>query len=163
MRGDFYFESSRLDAHDHVTVGTMSSGAIIVFNDPRRFGQMDIIEAGGLDHRSRPEVTWSGAARSRGSTRRLSRTILKGKKTTLKAALSDQRVVAGLGEHLCVRGAPSCGPVTKAALRVDACHRNGRASTRSQGAGRCDSSRADGGDREQESISRQRSLSRLRS
>ena len=47
IQGSFYFERSRLDAHDHVLF-TMSSGATIVFNDPRRFGLMSIVPAGEL-------------------------------------------------------------------------------------------------------------------
>jgi formamidopyrimidine-DNA glycosylase len=35
------------DPHDHV-VFHMSSGNAVVFNDPRRFGVMDLIRPGGL-------------------------------------------------------------------------------------------------------------------
>jgi len=95
VRGDFYFERNRLDAHDHVLL-TMSSGAIIVFNDPRRFGQMDIIEAGGLTI-NRALKSLGPEPLDRGFNATTLAHALKGKKTTLKAALSDQRVVAGLG------------------------------------------------------------------
>ncbi len=88
-------ESSRLDAHDHVLF-TMSSGVTIVFNDPRRFGQMDIIEAGTLaSNRVLKSLGPEPLDRSFNAT--ILARALKGKKTTLKAALSDQRVVAGLG------------------------------------------------------------------
>ena len=95
VQGDFYFERSRLDAHDHVLL-TMSSGATIVFNDPRRFGQMDIIEAGGLTI-NRALKSLGPEPLDRGFNATTLAHALKGKKTTLKAALSDQRVVAGLG------------------------------------------------------------------
>src|SRR5215213_4093904 len=36
-------------AHDHV-IFHLSSGKVVVFNDPRRFGVMDLIPAGGLEH-----------------------------------------------------------------------------------------------------------------
>ena len=74
----------------------MSSGSAVVFNDPRRFGFMKILgrraiggdaALGGLG----PEPLdrgFNGAV--------LARTLGK-RKTSLKAALSDQRVVAGLG------------------------------------------------------------------
>src|SRR5262245_19566254 len=95
VQGDFYFERSRLDAHDHVLF-TMSSGATIVFNDPRRFGQMDIVPAGELTgNRSLTSLGPEPLDRDFNATA-LAR-ALKGKRTTLKAALSDQRVVAGLG------------------------------------------------------------------
>ena len=40
--------------HDHV-VFHMSSGAIVTFNDPRRFGFMDLVPAGQLAQSSRPQ------------------------------------------------------------------------------------------------------------
>lgn len=95
VQGDFYYERSRLDAHDHVLF-TMSSGAIIVFNDPRRFGQMDIIRAGTQDS-NRALKALGPEPLDRGFNAATLARALKGKKTTLKAALSDQRVVAGLG------------------------------------------------------------------
>ena len=95
VQGDFYFERSRLHAHDHVLF-TLSSGATIVFNDPRRFGQMDIISADQpASNRALMSLGPEPLDRSFNATT-LAR-ALKGKKTTLKAALSDQRVVAGLG------------------------------------------------------------------
>jgi len=84
-----------LDTHDHV-VFYMSSGVAVVFNDPRRFGIMELVPAGQL-HRHPvlsklgPEPLsreFDGAALAR---------ACRGKKTPLKAALLDQRVVAGLG------------------------------------------------------------------
>jgi formamidopyrimidine-DNA glycosylase len=84
-----------IGAHDHV-VFYLSSGKVVVFNDPRRFGVMDLIPAGGLEHhptlsRLGPEPLsdeFDAAALARACT---------GKKVSLKAALLDQRVVAGLG------------------------------------------------------------------
>jgi len=95
VQGDFYYERGRLDAHDHVLF-TMSSGATIVFNDPRRFGQMDIIGAGDLAS-NRALKALGPEPLDRGFNATMLARALKGKKTTLKAALLDQRVVAGLG------------------------------------------------------------------
>lgn len=83
------------DRHDHV-VFRMTSGAAIVFNDPRRFGFMNVVSRDALDEKRSvgalgPEPlspAFDGAALAR---------ACRGKKTSLKAALSDQRVVAGLG------------------------------------------------------------------
>ena len=95
LQGGFYFERSRLDAHDHVLF-TMSSGAIVVFNDPRRFGVMSIVDAGA--HDTYPSLRMLGPEPLEpGFTATMLARALKGKKTSLKAALSDQRVVAGLG------------------------------------------------------------------
>jgi formamidopyrimidine-DNA glycosylase len=74
----------------------MSSGADIVFNDPRRFGYMKIIARGAIDEEPLlrglgPEPL--GNAFDAGMLAR----SCAGKKTSLKAALLDQRVVAGLG------------------------------------------------------------------
>ncbi|HZM95354.1 MAG TPA: bifunctional DNA-formamidopyrimidine glycosylase/DNA-(apurinic or apyrimidinic site) lyase [Vicinamibacterales bacterium] len=95
IQGSFYFERSRLDAHDHVLF-TMSSGATIVFNDPRRFGLMSIVPAGELTNDRALKVLGPEPLDKAFNTISLAR-ALKGKKTSLKAALSDQRVVAGLG------------------------------------------------------------------
>ena len=93
--GNYYHERARHAAHDHV-VFHMSSGAIVTFNDPRRFGSMKIVPRAELDaepliRRLGPEPL--GNAFDAGELAR----ACKGKKTSLKAALSDQRVVAGLG------------------------------------------------------------------
>jgi len=83
------------EPHDHV-VFHMSSGRAVVFNDPRRFGVMDLVATGRLDEHPAlsglgPEPLsddFAAAALAR---------ACRGKKTSLKAALLDQRVVAGLG------------------------------------------------------------------
>jgi formamidopyrimidine-DNA glycosylase len=88
-------ESSRSTTHDHV-VFHMSSGAIITFTDPRRFGVMDLLTPETLASHLvllalGPEPLSAGfdaAALAR---------ACRGRKTSLKAALLDQRVVAGLG------------------------------------------------------------------
>ena len=99
MSGSFEVDVDRREPedarHDHV-VFHMSSRAVITFNDPRRFGFMDLLAADALAthpilSRLGPEplsATFSAAA--------LAKTC-QGKKTSLKAALLDQRVVAGLG------------------------------------------------------------------
>jgi formamidopyrimidine-DNA glycosylase len=93
--GNYYHERSQHVAHDHV-VFHMSSGAVITFNDPRRFGSMKIVPRKDLDaepllNRLGPEPL--GNEFGAGMLAR----ACTGKKTSLKAALLDQRVVAGLG------------------------------------------------------------------
>jgi formamidopyrimidine-DNA glycosylase len=83
------------DPHDHVLF-EMSSGAVIAFNDPRRFGVMDLVPRGGAERhaalgRMGPEplsADFDGTALA---------TACAGKRVALKLALLDQRVVAGLG------------------------------------------------------------------
>src|SRR4030088_3086735 len=93
--GKFHHARAEDRAHDHVLFH-MSSGAAIVFNDPRRFGYMKIIARTALDDEPllrglgpEPLGNEFDAAMLAGSC--------ANKKTSLKAALLDQRVVAGLG------------------------------------------------------------------
>jgi formamidopyrimidine-DNA glycosylase len=104
MSGSFRIEQARepiqgacakSSSHDHVTF-ELSTGARIVYNDPRRFGFMQLIP--------RPEFAahplfrnigieplggeFDGAALAR---------LFAGKTTSLKAALLDQTLIAGLG------------------------------------------------------------------
>jgi formamidopyrimidine-DNA glycosylase len=81
--------------HDHV-VFSMSSEATVLFNDPRRFGFMDLVPAGRLE--AHPTLSRLGqeplAASFDGAALAAA---CRGKKVPLKVALMDQRVVAGLG------------------------------------------------------------------
>jgi len=85
--------SNSAGPHDHVVFG-MSSGATITYNDPRRFGVMDLVPTRSLDHhlsRIGPEPLsseFNAASLAKACA---------GRRTSLKAALLDQRVVAGLG------------------------------------------------------------------
>jgi formamidopyrimidine-DNA glycosylase len=95
VAGRFYHPRSALRAHDHV-VFHLSSGAVVIFNDPRRFGLMDLMprsEAGGSRHFKALGLEPLGNEMSGAALARL----LAGRKAPLKAALMDQRLVAGLG------------------------------------------------------------------
>jgi formamidopyrimidine-DNA glycosylase len=83
------------DPHDHV-VFHMSSGKVVVFNDPRRFGLMDLIPAGHLERRGVLTRLGPEPLSDDFDAARLAKAC-RGKKTSLKAALLDQRIVAGLG------------------------------------------------------------------
>jgi formamidopyrimidine-DNA glycosylase len=83
------------DPHDHV-VFELSTGVVAIFNDPRRFGVMDVVgaELTGTDRGLQalgpepldPAFDATVLARA-----------CAGKRTALKVALLDQRIVAGLG------------------------------------------------------------------
>ena len=83
------------EKHDHVEIVT-DDGTVLRFNDPRRFGLMALIaEEKIATHKwfaaLGPEplaAAFDGAALA---------SRLAGRKTSLKAALMDQRIVAGLG------------------------------------------------------------------
>src|SRR5664280_2596107 len=91
----YYHERSKSTAHDHV-VFHMSNGATVTFNDPRRFGSMKLVARTKLD--SEPLLRGLGPEPlgNEFDAAMLAKACTA-KKTSLKAALSDQRVVAGLG------------------------------------------------------------------
>lgn len=102
MSGRFIIDNSdtaqfvhehKADPKHHHVVFEMDNGATITFNDPRRFGFMELAAKGEdyrLDHIG-PEPL------SNSFNGPILRAALKGKKSKIKAALLDQRVVAGLG------------------------------------------------------------------
>jgi formamidopyrimidine-DNA glycosylase len=93
--GAFQRSLSELRAHDHV-VFHMSSGASIVFNDPRRFGYMKIIARQAIEDEPLLRGLGPEPLGNEFDASMLARSCAN-KKTSLKAALLDQRVVAGLG------------------------------------------------------------------
>ena len=93
--GKFHHAHPAPETHDHV-VFDMESGARITFNDPRRFGAMDLIVNGAdanhpLLAKLGPEPLGNGFHED------YLVAALRGKKTPVKTALLDQRIVAGLG------------------------------------------------------------------
>ncbi|MBI5323366.1 bifunctional DNA-formamidopyrimidine glycosylase/DNA-(apurinic or apyrimidinic site) lyase [Bradyrhizobium sp.] len=93
--GEFHYPRSEDRAHDHV-VFHMSSGASVVFNDPRRFGYMKIIARNELEDEPLLAGLGPEPLGNEFDADMLARAC-HNKKTSLKAALLDQRVVAGLG------------------------------------------------------------------
>jgi formamidopyrimidine-DNA glycosylase len=93
--GKFHHPRNEDRAHDHV-VFHMSSGAAVVFNDPRRFGYMKIIARHALDQEPLLSGLGPEPLGNEFDAAMLARACAN-KKTSLKAALLDQRVVAGLG------------------------------------------------------------------
>ncbi|WP_036290070.1 bifunctional DNA-formamidopyrimidine glycosylase/DNA-(apurinic or apyrimidinic site) lyase [Methylosinus sp. PW1] len=93
--GAYHRAVSTKPAHDHV-VFRFTSGASVTYNDPRRFGFMLLVPRGemathplfdglGVEPLG-PELTPQRLAEE-----------LRGRKAPLKAALLDQRIIAGLG------------------------------------------------------------------
>jgi len=81
--------------HDHVLF-TTDDGAEIRYNDPRRFGLMDLAPANGLDsHRLFGHLGVDPLGES--FTPAFLHAALKGRTTTIKTALLDQRIVVGVG------------------------------------------------------------------
>ena len=97
--GEFHYEKTRIKAHDHVIfhLSTKSGrSAKVIYNDPRRFGFMLMTPRSELD--AHPTFVGMGPEPVGNS---LSAEVLAeklaGKKAPLKAALLDQRIIAGLG------------------------------------------------------------------
>jgi formamidopyrimidine-DNA glycosylase len=82
-------------AHDHVLLH-LSSGATVVYNDPRRFGVMDLVAAADLA-RYRPLAALGPEPFDAAFDARQLARACAGRRTSIKAALLDQRVIAGLG------------------------------------------------------------------
>jgi formamidopyrimidine-DNA glycosylase len=93
--GEFHHPRAEDRTHDHI-VFHMSSGARIAFNDPRRFGLMLLVPRTELaDHPLMKQVGPEPLGNAFDAA--MLAAACRGKKTSLKAALSDQKVVAGLG------------------------------------------------------------------
>lgn len=93
--GAFHSEHSLPEKHDHVVL-EMEQGARVVFNDPRRFGAMDLadtsqIEAHWLLRDIGPEPLGNAFNEAYLADKLLGRNV------PMKTALLDQKIVAGLG------------------------------------------------------------------
>jgi formamidopyrimidine-DNA glycosylase len=95
MSGQFRMMPAQADAHDHV-VFEMSNGKVLAFNDPRRFGLMLLLSANEYtSHKSLARLGPEPLAKTFDAT--VLAVALAHRRTSLKIALSDQRVVGGLG------------------------------------------------------------------
>lgn len=97
--GEFYYLQGADKAgdgpHDHV-VFTLDDGIKLVYTDPRRFGMMDLCRESELgNHRLLASIGIEPLGNELNAA--YLHEALKGRKTPLKAALLDQRIIAGLG------------------------------------------------------------------
>jgi formamidopyrimidine-DNA glycosylase len=74
----------------------MSNGETVTFNDPRRFGSMKLVPRAKIDQEPLLRSIGPEPLGNEFDAAMLAKACA-GKKTSLKAALLDQRVVAGLG------------------------------------------------------------------
>ena len=104
MSGSFRIQDAAVGAfyhprgdptHDHIAFA-FEGGAHVVYNDPRRFGFMDLVDTATLD--ARPPFAQLGIEPLSDAFSATSlAAALEGARTPLKAALLDQRRIAGLG------------------------------------------------------------------
>jgi formamidopyrimidine-DNA glycosylase len=81
--------------HDHFVL-TLESGVRIAYNDPRRFGMIFIVPEEGLE--KHPAFSHLGPEPlGNGFSGPVLATKLKNKKTSIKQALLDQKIVVGVG------------------------------------------------------------------
>ncbi len=113
--GDHHHDLPVPEKHDHVVLD-MESGARITFNDARRFGAMDLFrDAHPLLAALGPEPFGNSFNAQYLATR------LAGRNMPIKAALLDQRIVAGLGNiYVCEALWRSGISPTRAAGRIGA-------------------------------------------
>lgn len=95
MSGRWRIDPGQIGTHDHLILHT-GAGHVLALNDPRRFGSIDLVRSDAWQAyapftRMGPEPLGTGF-----DTDALA-AALKGKATSIKAALLDQRIVAGLG------------------------------------------------------------------
>lgn len=94
-QGNFVHDHPPIEKHDHV-IFSMENGARITFNDPRRFGAMDLLDTQmGDSHpllRNIGPEPFGNAFHEEYLVK-----ILKMKNSPIKSVLLDQRVIAGLG------------------------------------------------------------------
>jgi formamidopyrimidine-DNA glycosylase len=88
-------EGAGTGKHDHVVFET-DAPARIVFNDHRRFGLMTLVDTAGLDQDKLFKAIGIEPLSDKFNTAYLAK-VLDGKKTPIKSALLDQRLIAGLG------------------------------------------------------------------
>ena len=97
--GKFYFETAAgaggEGRHDHVVL-TLDNGVRVVYTDPRRFGLMDLFpEADAAAHKLLKGIGVEPLGNELNADYLAGH--FRGKAAPLKAALLDQRIIAGLG------------------------------------------------------------------
>lgn len=93
--GQFVREHPMAEKHDHV-VFHMANGARITFNDPRRFGAMDLLDtATAAQHKLLAVLGPEPLGNDFHEAHLIA--AFKGRNTPVKSALLDQRIIAGLG------------------------------------------------------------------
>jgi formamidopyrimidine-DNA glycosylase len=93
--GQYVYEHGKDARHDHLVL-TMSGGAVVTYNDARRFGYMTLIP----EHELASDAFFAGLGVEPLSDDLSGAYLAKralGRKVDLKAFLMDQRIVAGLG------------------------------------------------------------------
>ena len=125
MSGSFVVTKSQGYApktHDHVLIA-LADGLLIVFNDPRRFGMMDVIAKGG--EAAHPLLAYLGPEPlSDDFSVDYLKNQLKKRKAPIKPVLMDQKLVVGVGNIYASESLFLCGihpflPAIKVAAKAE--------------------------------------------
>ena len=95
MSGRWRIDPTEVGAHDHLLIET-GNGHLLSLNDPRRFGSLDLVRTDGSPTYG-PFTRMGPEPLGPEFSANYLVQALKGKATSIKAALLDQRIVAGLG------------------------------------------------------------------
>ena len=93
-QGRFVHEHPAVEKHDHV-VFDMGSGARITYNDPRRFGAMDLLATDSLEESPLIKALGPEPLGNKFNAQYLY-TAIHNRNSPMKSVLLDQKVVAGL-------------------------------------------------------------------
>lgn len=95
MSGRWRIDPASIGTHDHLVIET-GSGHVLALNDPRRFGSLDLVRTEAWESYEPFTRLGPEPLNPEFDGRYLAR-VLDGKAAPIKAALLDQRIVAGLG------------------------------------------------------------------
>jgi formamidopyrimidine-DNA glycosylase len=93
--GRFHHERSKDPKHDHVVL-ILDNGWVVTYNDPRRFGFMDLAPTETLEQHPRMRGLGVEPLAPEFDAARLA-ALFAGSRAPLKSALLDQKRIAGLG------------------------------------------------------------------
>ena len=93
--GKFHHERSKDPKHDHVVL-VLDNGWVVTYNDPRRFGFMDLAPTEALERHPRMRGLGTEPLAPEFDAAQLA-ALFVGSRAPLKSALLDQKRIAGLG------------------------------------------------------------------
>lgn len=125
--GGFHHDPAGGDRHDHVVI-VLEDGMSVVFNDPRRFGVIDLAATVGLEAHPLLAAIGPEPLGNRFDGAYL-RAALAARRGPVKTALLDQKLVAGIGNIYACEALHAAGISPRrradriAAVRVERCVR----------------------------------------
>ena len=93
--GNYFYESAQASNHDHV-IFALDDGTVITYNDPRRFGAMDLTKTDDLNNHKFLQKLGPEPLGNNFNSDYLKIKLSK-KESPIKSVLLDQSIVAGLG------------------------------------------------------------------